>query len=102
MIVEVDLEAGPRVIDADVLDAFSVAAITDDSDTVGRAMGPAGYAAEEPGHVWVSADWIRVNAAEASSDPSWANRFEAMLDYAATKNWMNASRSHILAHIESD
>ena len=97
MIINVDLTTGASVSDASTFTAFNARSTSDNEEVVGAAMGEAGHAADDAGHVWVSIDWIR---SAVDGDPEWVAGFDAMADYAGSKGWMNDARSHILAHIE--
>jgi hypothetical protein len=97
MIINVDLSAGASVDDPAVFTAFNAISSTDDKDAVGAAMGVAGHAADDAGHVWVSAEWIRATVA---GDGEWLAGFDAMVAFAESKGWMNEAGTHIKAHIE--
>ena len=97
MIITVDLNTGASVVDPGVFTAFHASSTTTDNQAVGAAMGPAGYAADDAGHVWVSSSWIRQTVA---GDGDWAAGFDAMVEFAASKGWMNDERTHIKAHVE--
>lgn len=99
MIIEVDLHLGARVLQPDLLTAFSVSAETTDNSLVGPAMGAAGHQCEDAEHVWVSAEWVRQSVVGVV-DQDWGSGFDAMLEFAASKGWLNESGSHIKAHIE--
>ena len=98
MIITVDPTTGARVEDADVFTAFSAAGETTNNAAVGSAMGDAGHAADDDGHVWVSAAWIQSTVA---GDEQWNAGFDAMVSFAASKGWLNDAGTHILAHIEA-
>lgn len=98
MIITVDPNTGARIDEADVFTAFSAASGTTDNAAVGSAMGEAGHAADNDGHVWVSADWIR---STVNGDDAWTAGFDAMVSFATSKGWMNDAGTHILAHIEA-
>ena len=70
---------------------------TTDDAVVGAAMGSAGYAAGDA-HVWVDAAWVRAEVGDRVG-ADWGERFDAMVDYAATKGWLNDARTHIKAHL---
>lgn len=97
MIIRVDLASGASLEDEATFTAFHAVSSTDDNGIVGAAMGAAGHAADEPGHVWVSVDWIR---SAADGDAVWVAGFDAMVGYAESKGWTNEAGSHIKAHLE--
>lgn len=98
MVIVVGEVTEPEVLDADVFTSFAVRAWTDAGQAVATAMGDSGRPADEPGHVWVSTAWIR---AEVHGDAQWAAGFDAMVDFAGSKGWLDADGSHILGHIET-
>ena len=87
--------------EADVFTAFDVQAADTEPAAVLEALGSDGAAAPEDDHVFVTVDGVR-RLAEWSLgglDPDWEAGFAAMVEFAATKGWMNADRSAIRAHI---
>jgi len=98
MIVEIDLNDGATLTEPAVFTAFHATAATGDASLVGAAMGPAGHAAGD-GHVWVSIQWLRDTAGDADG-PEWAEGFDAMVSFAASKGWLDGAETHIRAHIE--
>jgi hypothetical protein len=99
MIVDLDLESSTcRLLDPTSFTAFSARCQSGDSAVVGPAMGDAGHAADESDHVWVSIDWL-IEA--AAGDHEWRERFGGMVDYATSKGWTNAARTHLKAHLET-
>ncbi len=99
MIVDVDCESRTcTLIDPATFTTFSVRSDGTDSQVVGLAMGPAGDAADESDHVWVSIDWL-IEA--AAGDDEWRGQFDGMVGYATSKGWLNEERTHIKAHLEA-
>jgi hypothetical protein len=67
-----------------------VAAVLDESG--------AGRMADDGDHALIEIGWVRQHA--TSVGPSWNEDFEAMLDYARTKGWIDEGASAIVAHLE--
>lgn len=103
MIVRVDLTDGTVALDEpDVLDAFKVVAIGGaDAAAVGAVLDDAGAgsAADDPGHVWVAIDALRL-LAEDQVDEGWSTKFDDMVFYASTKDWVDEAGTSIKAHVE--
>ena len=49
-------------------------------------------------HVWVAVDWLR-KTAQPAGDLDWVDRFDAMIAYAAGKNWVDDAGRHVRAHL---
>lgn len=52
-------------------------------------------------HVWLHVDRARAVGVGAADDPAFGERFDAMIEYAATKGWLDEAGSHVRAHIET-
>jgi hypothetical protein len=79
---------------------------------VESALGPAdldrALRAASAGHgdgdgaAWVSVGWVRSTADAApwtAVGTDWPTRFDAMLDYARGKGWLDESGTHLRAHV---
>ncbi len=108
MIVNVDLATSSiSLAEADDVGGFKVSAAgqppdgSADDAAVGALLAEAGggRAAQEPDHVWVAIDTVRLLAADQVGE-DWAERFDAMVAYAATKGWLDEAGTHIKAHID--
>jgi hypothetical protein len=69
---------------------------------VGRVFGALVDAAAgrlEGDHALITIDSVRRMAAGRVAD-DWAGRFDAMLDYARTKGWVDETNNAIQAHVE--
>jgi hypothetical protein len=100
MIVQITREL-TRVTDANDCTRLHVEAPDLDDEAVGEAlavhrMGRAG----EPGQVWLDVGALRRAARAAASVPGWDTSFDAMLGYAGTKGWLDATGRSVAAHIE--
>ena len=49
-------------------------------------------------HVWVGVDWVR-GQATGRVPPAWEDDFTKMLDFAATKGWLDEGGEAIRAHV---
>jgi hypothetical protein len=49
--------------------------------------------------VAISVQWLRQRTAERPAE--WQDGFQKMLDYAATKGWMDDARTVVTAHVET-
>ncbi len=99
MIIDVDRAAATvSILEPDVLDAFSVRSDTTDDAAVATAMGTCAEGAGDA-HVWVDATWVRSTVGDGAG-ADWADRFDQMVAYAASKGWTNEAGTHVKAHIE--
>jgi hypothetical protein len=55
--------------------------------------------ASKPSHVFVELETLRQLAGERADDPDWKSRFDEMLDYAASKGWVDENGA-VRAHVE--
>lgn len=98
MYVELDLQTGERhLVDADDFTRFHIAADGDRHDVL-RVLG----AEARPGrshHLWWSIEAVR-RLAPADRDPSWDERFDAMMAWAAGHGWIDEAGTHVQVHIE--
>jgi hypothetical protein len=71
-----------------------------DLDPALRAAS-AGHGADD-GDAWISIDWVRSEAGAAapgSLGTDWPVRFDAMVDYARSKGWLDGPGTHVRAHV---
>jgi hypothetical protein len=91
------------VLDASVLTALSV--VTDlEAVSAVRVLVDDGLAHPDGrggDHAWLDIAEL-VRRAEPDSAPDWRSKFDAMIDYAASKGWTDAGRSVVRAHVEVD
>lgn len=96
MIVRLDADAEPTVVDADRFDRLhAVAAGPLDAMRLGDAARAAGA-----DHVWLDVAWLRAAAAAATTDVDLDARFDAMLAVAAEHGWLDATATSVRAHLE--
>jgi flavin reductase (DIM6/NTAB) family NADH-FMN oxidoreductase RutF len=90
-----------QLADRETFDRFSVDAdVGLSSAEIAEALhrNDAGSLASDD-TAWVSVDWIR-RSAGADVDERWGTAFDAMVDYAAERNWYSPESRSIQAHIE--
>ena len=55
-------------------------------------------------HVWLAIAALRDTAAATVPEPdrvAWAEGFDGMIAYAASKGWTNEAGTHVRAHVEA-
>ncbi len=60
-----------------------------------------GDADDRGAHVWLDAAAARTAGSAASGDPSFGERFDAMIGFAAKQGWLDAAGTHVRAHVEA-
>lgn len=92
---------GSLVEDADDCTRLHISADGLDDAAVGAALLTASLGRPgEPDHAWIAVDKLRAVARVASRTPGWDARFDAMIAYARSKGWLDASGEHVAAHVE--
>lgn len=97
MIIELSDDQPPRLVEADRLDQLHA--------VCSGAAGAAQYDALcQPGpdseHVWVDVAALRERGIAEVEDPTYPERFDAMIAYATRKGWLDAEGTRVRAHIE--
>ena len=101
MIISIDIRKGTASIDEqDIFTAFHVRSSTKDESLVAAAVEDLAIPGDDS-HVWVSIEWVIANTPEGISD-EWEKSFLGMVEYAASKGWVNQPGTHLKAHIEID
>jgi hypothetical protein len=101
VIVSVDLDAA-RVSLEEPADCkkFHVAATGEgDITRLGEVLGASAVGRTEGDVAFIDIDAVRRLAA-TQVDDTWEADFSAMLEYARTKGWLNATGAAIQAHVE--
>jgi hypothetical protein len=103
MIIAVDLLCDPPAVQLDEPDDFRGFKVVVRGDgrraAVGRAPAPLSRVdADGTAHVRIAA--VRELAGERADDPQWRRSFDAMIDYAAGRGWVDAEREVVQAHCE--
>lgn len=103
MYVQVDLTSQPPVVSLEEPDdtkRFHVEVVG--GTDVGRLFGALVDAAAgrlEGSDAWIALDAVRRMAAGRVA-PDWDERFDAMLEYARTKGWLDEAAHTVRAHVE--
>lgn len=90
-------QEGVELLDQNTFTAFDVLAPDLDAKQVLEGLGERAGPSDEPDHVFISISAVRSLAGPV--DQAWEQDFQAMLDYAGSKGWLNAAGDHIKAHI---
>lgn len=80
--------------------AFDIRSSNTSDAFVLDALGDGGAVCDEDNHAFVEAELVR-RLAGSAIDEKWEIGFAKMLDYAATKGWLDESGKRIKAHIEA-
>jgi len=100
MIINIDTRQAPAVVtlqDPRDFGAFHVAAQGGDASAFDDAVRRLGAAGPE-GHVFVRRDALERLAGELAQDPDWRRSLDGMLEYAASKGWLDEEGA-IQAHV---
>jgi hypothetical protein len=99
MIVTIGL-SGVDLVDPDDCTRFHVGVPAGtDPERAGDQLADAGAGYLADGAAFIGIDWLRGQAAgEVSAD--WADRFDSMLDFAASRGWLTTGRTHVRGHLE--
>lgn len=101
MIVHTDLRSGRITLEQpDDFTAFHVAVAGGDvaDERLAGALAPHGRL--EGDHAWIEVDAVRALAGEAATTEAWQAGFDAMVDYARSKGFLDGSGDAIRAHLE--
>lgn len=108
MIVYVHEDSSITLEEADVFTAFSVHAPKLATEAVLAALGPDAHADEsadkaasgDPPHVWIAIGRLHaLGSTHGASD--WREGCDAMIEYAKSKGWVDATGRFVRAHVES-
>lgn len=86
------------LVEAEDTTAFHVEVRGDAEVAAALQDADAGTLAEDGEHAHIGIGWVRRHAVGVG--PDWNQRFDAMLDYARTKGWIEEGTSSIVAHLE--
>lgn len=67
------------------------------------AIGTLGRVDDDGEHIWLDIAELRARAAATqpvSARDAWSDSFDAMIDFAASKGWTDASGAAVRAHLE--
>jgi hypothetical protein len=97
VIVELSDHQPPRLVEADRLDQLHALYSGEPGAARFDELCMPGPDAE---HVWIDVARLRDAASAQSDDPTYGERFDAMIAYAQRKGWLDADGSRVRAHIE--
>ena len=90
-----------RVEDADDLGRLHVTADGLDDAQADAALQRAHLGRTgEGGQVSLAVESLRAAARPRASIPDWDSHFDAMIDFARSKGWLDTSGEHVAAHID--
>jgi hypothetical protein len=87
-----------ELVDADDTKGFHVEVRGDADVAAVLDTSGAGALAPDGEHAHIDIGWVRQHATAVG--PDWNQQFDAMLDYARTKGWIEEGTSSIVAHLE--
>jgi len=104
MIVHVHEDSTITLAEPDVFTAFSIRAPALAPEAVLAAFGDDARAGEDAsadaGHVWLAIERLHaLGATHGAAD--WRKGCDAMIEYARSKGWVDASGRFVRAHLES-
>lgn len=94
-----------ELVDLDDLTAFDVAVPAGTTPAeVGAVLGGVGELDPRgedvaDAHVRVRLDWLRETAHAGGAGPGWDGRFDAMVAYARSKDWVDERAGTVRAHV---
>jgi len=65
--------------------------------SLSAALGTLGSPDADGKHLWISIDGLRKAAAPAN-DAVWPSQFDAMIQYAASKGWLDGTAARVRVH----
>lgn len=86
------------LVDAEDTKGFHVEVRGDVDVAAALDEAGAGTLADDGEHAHIDIGWVRQHAVGVG--PQWTHDFDAMLDYARTKGWVEEGTSSIVAHLE--
>jgi hypothetical protein len=93
VIIELSDDQPPRLVDADRLDQLH--AVSSGAPQYDELCQPG----PDPDHVWVDVAALRAQGIALVDDPSYPERFDAMIAYAQRKGWLDGDGTRVRAHI---
>jgi len=68
---------------------------------INNALGALGKADADGAHLWIAVDALR-KAAMPANNAAWATRFDAMIVYAESKGWIDATHALVRVHLSRE
>jgi hypothetical protein len=97
VIIELTEDQPPRLVEADRLDQLQAVC---SGDTGAVRYDQLCQPGPDPDHVWIDVARLREEGTTQTDDPTYGERFDAMIAYAARKGWLDADGTRVRAHIE--
>jgi hypothetical protein len=97
MIIELSDDQPPRLVDADRLDQLHAVLNGEPGDARFDELCQPG---PDDDHVWIDVSRLRADGIAQVDDPTYAERFDAMIAYAQRKGWLEADGTRVRAHLE--
>lgn len=91
MIVNCQPSTAPEVTDVEDLTRLHV------TISPGGSLEPVGEIEGE--HAWLDIETLRRSGRATNNPAEWEDRFSGMIEYAASKGWVDRSRGAVRAHI---
>jgi hypothetical protein len=97
MIIELSDDTPPQLSDEERLDRLHATVVGAAPRIVYNEFCSPG---PDEDHVWVDIANLRAAALGRVEDPGYPERFDAMIEYARSKGWLDDTGTHVRAHIE--
>lgn len=97
MILRIDTDRNTVSL-TDIDDLKHLSAEVSGEGDIDQALGTFGAIDDDGAHLWISVDALR-KAAMPAHDTDWSGRFDAMIGYADSKGWIDASHARVRVHI---
>jgi hypothetical protein len=94
LIIDLTVDQPPSIDASDGLGGLT-AVTTGPLDAM--QLAPVCYASADGQHIWVEVAALRA----ASAAAGFGEGFEAMIDYARSKGWLDEDGTHVRAHVDS-
>ena len=95
MIVVLSTNEAPRLTDFDRLDRLHAELHGPlDAARLGELCQRSG-----DDHIWLDVARSRAAGVAATTDPDFGDGFDAMIEYASSREWLNEAGTHVRAHI---
>lgn len=97
MIVVLSADADPVLTDLDRFDRLHAEC---SGPAAEARLGDLGRLHDDGEHVWLDVVAARASGVATSDDPTFGERFDGMIAFAAKHGWLDEAGTHVRAHIE--
>ena len=97
MILHIDTERN-SVLVGEPDDCKRLCAVISGAGNIDTALGPLGSADADDAHLWIKVEALK-RAAMPTHDVDWSTRFDAMIEYAKSKGWIDTSKTRVRVHL---